>query len=439
MATSLITGLVILCLILIARGLAAPGRAYAYPFLAGGIFLTFVAPQLPGLVGDPAISQPALAKTVAFTIACLAMIWVGWSLGTRRLAPDASPPALPAYDGLLFDERRLLQCAAALSLCGAWFFYAFGQLPDTERLRGIHTGTAVVYLFFAKLLTYGFAIAVLVYASRPSRAALAVIAFDTVFYLERILIAGKRGETAEFVLIIALALWFQRRKAAPRPAIVAALLLSLVGMLGAEQYRQATLYSQEPNWSLVREIDLVRNMERMLAEGGPEMTNAVLVVDRVDARRDLDFGLVAWNWIVHAYVPAQVVGGATKAALKFELPALFDPGYQPPVGSTSTGMADAFASFWYFGCLIFGLVSWFMARLYVGAMQGSVLFQLGYMLSAVPSMLVITHFTAEMVIAWIHIVAFVAPALLYAHVHRNRVLLHSHDAWANLIQERRDS
>lgn len=418
MSMPLIAGLTILCLVLVGRGLAAPGRAYEYPFLAGAIFLTFIVPQLPGLVDAPTIPQVALAKTVAFSIACLAMIWAGWALGTRDLAPDGPPPAARAYAGPAFDERRWLVAAAALSLCGAWFFHAFGQLPDEERLRGMHTGTAVAYLFFAKLLTYGFALALLAYARRPSRAALAIIAFDALFYLERILIAGKRGEAAEFVLIIGLALWFQRRRAPPRPAIAAAIVASLVGMVGAEEYRQATLYAPEPSLEQVLEIDVLANFASLLATGGREMTNAVRVIERVDASRDLDLGLVAWNWVVHAYVPAQIVGGASKAALKFDLPDLFARGYDPPVGSTYTGMSDAFASFWYFGCLIFGFVSFAMARLYVGASSGNALCQVFYMLSVVPAMLVVTHFTAEIVIAWIHVAVFMLPAMVYSYAGR---------------------
>jgi hypothetical protein len=38
------------------------------------------------------------------------------------------------------------------------------------------------------------------------------------------------------------------------------------------------------------------------------------------------------------------------------------------------------------------------------------------MLSAVPSILVVSHFTNEIVIAWVHMAVFLVPALYYARV-----------------------
>ncbi len=62
-----------------------------------------------------------------------------------------------------------------------------------------------------------------------------------------------------------------------------------------------------------------------------------------------------------------------------------------------------------------------MGRIYSAARRGSTVMQLVYMLSAVPSMLTITHFTNEIVIAWIHLAAFMIPVLIYAQLQENRV------------------
>lgn len=394
-------------------GMLEPGRYYQFPFFAAGIFTSFILPQLPGLINNPFISEAALNRTLLFSFLCLSMCWMGWELAVRRQGYARAPVA--------FSESRLLAAACVLTLVGAYFFWRFGQLPDEERLRGILTGRAVAYMFFAKLLTYGFAIGLLCLTQRPSKLAWAAILVCTVFYLERIFIAGRRGETAEFILLIALALWFQKGWAVPRSSVVAGLLFSIVGMLAAGQYREVTYYSDEPDWSSVMSIDLAENWNQLLQEGGAEMGNAVMALDYIDRQRRFDFGLSHWNSIVFAYVPAQLVGQSLKDSLMVDVPPTYERGYQPSVGSTPTGMTDAFASFWYFGCVKFLLIGWAMGRIYSAAREGSTAMRLVYMLSAVPSILAITHFTNEIVIAWIHLAAFMTPALLYAQLQENRL------------------
>ncbi|WP_153020339.1 hypothetical protein [Paramesorhizobium deserti] len=398
--------LTILCLGMLFHGLLVRGRFYQYPFIAAGIFLTFILPQLPGLANSRFIPDASLSKTLAFSSICLAMCGIGWSVGLRTS---------PLKDHA-FSEYRLLKAAGFLSLVGAYFFFEFGRLPDDERLRGILTGRAVAYLFFAKLLTYGFALALICYAHRRSLFALYIILFDSAFYLERIFIAGRRGETAEFCILIALAFWFQRRRAVPRTAVVAGLALSLIGLLGAEEYRKSTWYGETTSgWKAISNIDLQENWERLLKEGGPEMENALIAIEHVDQSQTFDFGLHHWNSTIFSYVPAQLVGANLKRALLINLPSIFG-NHTPPTGSTATGMADAFASFWYFGAFKFFLIAFLLGGIYNSAINGSTTSQIIYMLSVVPAILVITHFTNEIVIAWIHMVIFLFPAIYYARI-----------------------
>jgi hypothetical protein len=83
-------------------------------------------------------------------------------------------------------------------------------------------------------------------------------------------------------------------------------------------------------------------------------------------------------------------------------------------------MMDAFASFSYFGCLKFALVALLLAGIYSCAMQGNTAMQLLYMLSAIPGMLVVTHFTNEIAIAWVHTALFMIPVLLIARIPATR-------------------
>ncbi|TCL75577.1 hypothetical protein [Rhizobium sp. BK251] len=398
--------MMLLSVIILAHGLLARGRFFEFPFLAGSIFLVFVMPQMPGIINNAFMSQSAIVKTLFFSILCLVACWVGWALGLRgRDMQD-----------VVFSEQRLHRVALVLSLIGAYFFYKIGHMPKDQALAGMLTGIAVAYLFFAKLLPYGFAIALLCHARRPTRMTLGIILFDLMFYFERIVIAGRRNETAEFFLMIALALWFQRGWAVPRSAVVGGLVFALVGSLAAGDYRNATVYNEKADFGAVLNIDLVGNWNKLLNEGGPEMTNAIMAIENIDEYKSFDFGIGHWNSTVFTFIPAQIVGAALKESLYIPVDSIFQSGYDRPTGSTSTGMADAFHSFWYFGFVKFLLFAWLLARIYSAAMKGNTMMQLIYMLSVVPSMLAITHFTNEIVIAWIHAAAFLTPAYLYARV-----------------------
>jgi hypothetical protein len=398
--------LIALCVIMLGQGFVRREKAYGFPFLAAGMFLTFVLPQVPGLINDRFVSDEFLARAIFFSVSCLALIGLGWAAGMRvRGLPD-----------FVFDEGRLLKGAAALSLVGAYFFYKFGQLPDEQRLRGFLTGAAVAYLFFAKLLTYGMAIAVLCFARRPSRLAAAIICFDALFYAERIVIAGRRSDLAELGMILVLAFWFQRGWRVPRTALAAGLVMTVVGLLGVGEYREATYYSEKTDWHAVTEIDLKANWDRLLSEGGPEMRNLVYAVGYMSRQPRLDFGTSTWNTLVASYVPAQIVGQGFKQSLMFREGSNYPSGYEELPGTTSTGMLDAFGSFWYFGGLKFFLIAAILGALYAAALGGNTGAQLVYILSAMPSMLVITHFTDEIVIAWVHVTAFLLPVLVWARV-----------------------
>lgn len=386
------------------------GGIYSFPFLAAAMFLTFVLPQIPGLINDRFMPQDgALARAVFFSWLCLVMCAVGWLLGSHSKT---------GWWDAAFSERRLLIYAAALSLLGAYFFHKFGQLDDDQRLRGFLTGTAVAYLFLAKALTYGLAIALLCFARRPSMLALWIILFDAAFYFDRIVIAGRRSDTAELALMIALALWFQLRYIVPRSLVALSMVLAVVGLLGAGEYRAATYYGGAPNWRAVLDIDLAENWRNLIEQGGPEFRNLAFSISYVSEKNAYDYGTTHWNTLVHSYVPAQLVGSSLKESLYAGTPLRYAIDYEPAPGTTPTGMMDSFASFSYLGCLKFALVGGMLAAIHCAAMRGNTAMQLLYMLSVMPAMLVVTHFTNEIVIAWVHIAVFMIPGLLFARIGR---------------------
>jgi hypothetical protein len=398
---ALVTGLML-------EGLVRQERAYQLPFLGAVMTFAFILPQMPGVADDPFLPQGGYVKVCVMAILALLFLRLGWSEHRKPLA----------LFNQTYSESRLLILAGILSAIGSVFYVKISHLPG-EAVIGVQmTGAPVMYLFFARLLNYGLAIAVLCFARRPSLAAGAIVVFDIVLCLERILVTGKRAEALELVLIGALALWFHRRWTIPRSALLAGILLGTIGMSSMADYREITRQNASFEWDSIQRIDIMANFQQLMKSGGPELRNAVYRIDHIDRDQDFDYGAVHWNQLVFNYVPAQLFGRGIKDALRLPMPPPARD-YQPSTGTTETGMVDAFQSFWYFGALKFLLLSYLMSRLWASASAGSTTAQIVYIFSIVPAMHAVSHVTDWVVSVWVHMALFLVPVLIFAAVRGN--------------------
>lgn len=397
-----------LCLWMLTAAATRRGKLYEFPFLAAAITFAFILPQLPGLAVDRFLPTGLYAKVVGFTILCLAMCWLGWM---------PNRPVMQAFQWQ-FNERRLLIVAAILSTIGGYFYYKLSLIPIEMAVATQFTGYNVVLVFFSKFLQYGFGIALLCFFGRPSIPAFMIIAVDAMFYLEHILRSGKRGETAELFIIFALAIWFKRRRAVPHWLALAAVLGGTLAMTSIADYRQMNVKNDGPILSKITEISVWDNFQRLLSSGGAEMHNAIYRKYMVDRNQSYDYGAFHWDTLAWNYVPAQVVGKETKDSFMIGIEDQFDRTYNKPTGTTETGMSDAYASFWYFGAFKFFFIAYLMSRLYGAAMAGSTAPQLFYMQLAIPAMHAISHHTQLVLSAWVHVVVFFIPALLFARIRK---------------------
>lgn len=404
MNAALVVIVALLCAVMLFLGFARRGAIYEFPFLAAAMSAAFILPQLPGLSGNIFLPADGFARAVIFMIGCLTMAWIGWGVSSRPLISQPMP----------LSESRLLIAAALLSSAGAAFYIAVGRLPPETMISVAISGVPVVLLFFSKMLVIGFAIAVLCAARRLSTPAILIALGDTVLYLDRVYVTGKRGEAFEFILIVALGVWFQTRRALPRAIVAVMLVAGVIGLTSTEHYRAMTRRGESPGFEDIAKIDFLGNFETLVAAGGEEFQNAIMQMDFVARTQQYDYGLYHWNELVMAFVPAQVVGVATKRSFLIEVGGSIDRFYEPLYGTTNTGLYDAFTSFGYLGALKFFLVAWLMRRIYRGAMSGDATSQLIYMLSALPAMHVFSHHTNWILTAWIQMAMFIGPALLYA-------------------------
>lgn len=397
--------LIALCVAMFVWGLAARGRIYTFPFLISAATLGWAIPQLIGLCNDAFLPPGALAKTMLMTILCIGSAWIGfvWPVKPYNIGPNLLP-------------HRLAVASLALSLMGSIFFYKISLLPE-QLANANHqwTGIAVAYDFFARVLSYGFVLALLVWMASRSRLALLVVGFDLLFYFHRIVIAGRRWGMIELTIALGVSLWLYRRIVPPRILVVLGIVVGALVISGIGEYRRLTLDPNGARWSEVTNIDLVGNFTDILKNGSYELRNSVYAIEAIDRRAAFDFGAFHWNMLVFNYVPAQIVGEQFKNAMKIDLgpndPAFDEFKYTPVNGTTMTGMADAFGSFWYFGCLKFFLIAIILRKLYLGAKRGDIACQCFYIILLAPAMQAITHHTQFFFSTLVHLVLFMMPVI----------------------------
>ncbi|MDX3924431.1 MAG: hypothetical protein QHC90_01315 [Shinella sp.] len=403
---ALLTFLLLLTVLwLLAQGLSGREKLFQFPFLTGVITFSFILPQVPALINDRFLPDGAFARTVAFTILCLVMCRLGWSSRARPLS----------FLSWNFDYKKLLIVSYILSIAGAYFYFKLSRLPGDLTIGVQISGMPVVYLFIARLMSYGLCIAILCLARRVTWPALLIIGFDLIFYLDRIVVTGKRAEAIELVGMFCLAFWFHRRWAPPRVLVLGGVLLGTLLMNSMGDYREITRENSRPVWQEIGEIDVEKNLRTVLEEGGFEFRNAIMRIHHTNSTMEFDYGKFHWNRLVFSFVPSQFLGTEFKESLMLAVPATARD-YDPVTGTTETGMADAFQSFWYLGALKFLILAYLMCRLWASAERGEMAGQLVYILSIVPAMHAVSHQTDWVLTVWVHMLIFLVPSLAFAIV-----------------------
>jgi hypothetical protein len=402
-------------------GMQRRDRMIQFPFLAAVVFMGWVAPQLLGLTSYPGRPPGALEKTIFMAWLCLLSCCAGYVFNRR-------PAGLFEWR---FDRQRLVWASAVLSLLGAFFFYQVSLLAvDVSKTTGNQwTGIITIYVFLAYPLTVGFAMALLLYLAKATLPTLIIVLFGLSFYSFSILIHGRRQDAVELCLMVLMALWFQRRWLPPRGVMIGAVLLGALFVNSIGNYRSTMMDTDQWSWTgagvaELLKIDFVGNLRRIGEGEEPsyELKNAMFSIEATDRRRDFDYGLSLWNGFVQRYIPGQLIGQEVKRSLYIErgdsARLLF--GFVPNLGSTLTGLTDAFQSFWFFGAIKFFLIGFVMSRWWRAARAGNRVAQLVLMLCVGASLLAITHDTHHFFLIFVEIVTFMLPALLYARVPRQR-------------------
>lgn len=399
----MLTVLIGMCIALIAEGIINKQKMYEFPFLGAGTFLAYVIPQFIGLQGDPTLPFGAYDKAVVMTVLCVAGLYAGYY--TRK-----KPFNFFHWE---FERKDLLRLALGLSLFSSFFFFLISRLPDHMTDESQWTGLPVAYIFFARSLKYGLAIAFYLFFKYKDKKALGIVLFDLIFYLDRILISGRRGDTVELAMVFLLTLFFTRQYIIPRAVMFCGLVFGTLLVHSIGDYREQVKGEGNSPLEALQNISFKENFDQIMEEGHAEVTNAIYTIASTDATGNYDYGIFHWNTLVFNYVPAQLVGRSFKDALLIKYDDGFGPYfyYDVKVGSTFTGIADAFRSFGYFGFLKFFLIAYIIRGMFLSAKAGNIVFIFVLAVITKDAMHAITHHTQWFFSPLVHISIFLMSGL----------------------------
>lgn len=399
-----------LCVVLVVISILRPRWFYEFPYFMAATFMAFVLPQAYALYRNE-WGGIYLQTTLLMCFFCLACCWLGY-----RLRPH---PALLEKLNISVDTGRFLHGGILLIVVGWYFTYKLGTLPE-EELTSMMTGIGTVYLFFSGLVYPGFAICF--YCALKERKVFPWVATSlaALIPLQTAVLYGRREPTVLFLLSLGLGIYFVKRRAAPRWAILAGILGAMIVIPGTSEYRSR---AKEDPWAALKETNFTEEFQESLDPGAiSELKNAAALIAATQATGDYEFGAGYWNRMVFRFVPAQFLGKDFKDSLMiggkqrdygdFVYDIL---GFDLPPGSTVTGIGDSFNQFGYLGCLFFAALGYFFKNLWAAADHANgIVAQILYTQVATSAMRAVTHQTIDFLPGFIYGAIFIWAVAFYA-------------------------
>jgi hypothetical protein len=239
-----------------------------------------------------------------------------------------------------------------------------------------------------------------------------MVLFGLSNYFQIILTHARRGPAIELVFIVLLTFAMAKRKKIPAAAITILFVIGTLWSTNIEHFRHEDMDMVEK----VETADYLKKFSDVLERGGLEVQNGAEVIWATHEKESYEFGAIHWNRLVHAYFPGQIFGRDTKQRLKLDLEELAEQANirRGTVGVTSTGMADCFTSFGYFGCLKYFVIGAVMGRWFRRAFAGDLAAQLAYSTLISAALHTISHGTGWLLNESIHMAIFSYPLLYWA-------------------------
>lgn len=389
----LLAVLIAITLAVLYHGVRRVGAEFELPFILAFIYASFVCTQAIGLYNLGDLPQQWLQSLLTVAILSLLASLAGW-YGTYR---ERTPRAPRQYNVKIHNKTVLLFTIAAVFVRAVYWSLPLEILAQREP-----TGIVTIVAFLSYINHVSLVLAALVYFSRGGVYLRILLIANIAAFLPDVMIMAKRADLFFLLFALAGAVWFRRGTAVRRLYIIVGIIVGGMLMYAVGDIRRSNGLAAElvpGKYQTIgaqgAPIDFIGNLPFLSVGATQEMRNAAYAIAATNDRGVLDLGLGLWNRLVKLYVPAQVVGIEFKDALivggALATTALSQFDYLSSRGSTWTGFADGYASFGYFGVLVFFLNASICKRFFVLGLRGSLVSQTRYLFFSVFAIQSISH------------------------------------------------
>jgi len=349
-----------------------PGGYIEYPFLFAVVLVGWIVPQLWYLTSDVLLPQGAVEKLQLIILLTLAMVVVGWKLGTRGAYPSGVTPTPPIHavipitivlTGISFVLDSLL-----IIYRDQWIAEGGGQQA---------TGTIPVLAFFGSVRIIPLWLSVHLFLRKRSTIVIALLAVNIIGTGTIAFVLLRRSEMIDFFFVMLTAFWFTRRFQVPKAVLIAGILLVTPVMYSIGALRGAAIQVKEEtgqdvgllSFRTLSKIDFGQSTVDA-ASKAPDLANAVALIDYTDRWDRNTLGANTWNKVVWLYVPAIVFGPELKRELQIDWAAKAYDQFDYQKGTTPTGFGFVYQEFGLFGPVYFLVVSFVFGRVWLWCNRG---------------------------------------------------------------------
>lgn len=391
-----------------------PEKIYEYPYFMAATFAVFIVPQAFSLMRFPGGAKPVMITNVMLmSCLCFGGCWLGY-------LPRAWRPVQKFFSSPV-DINRLFHGGLVFMAASFYFNHLISQMTDEEKGGSMWTGKVTIYGFFGDLIYPAFAIALTSALRKGDFFSWVITIMCGIGPIEAAIFAARREHFVQFILTLVLTLYYQKKIKPPRLLILGSIILAMLAIPATGSYRAI---ASEGDWERVHQIDLIGNFKDYFnQESILELRNAAFEIEAVRTSGAYEYGKGYSDQLVFRFVPAQIVGKAFKDSLMFHpseermFAELYRLGYVASNGSTTTGMADAFQQFGWFGFLFFAFIAIMYKSIYYATLQPDAMFaQLFYILICTSAMRAVTHQTIDFFPGVVYYGIFLGLLFLYARI-----------------------
>jgi len=356
----------------LAAGFLRPNGYMQVPFWVAAVYLGWAIPQLWYMRQVYRTSaEDHLATLHIFCLFCLLATIAGWYWGVRSGKGRAIREVV--------TDDMLVRICVVITIIVCLMTIGIAVRPREEWAGPIWSGPLAIMNFFRELKLVSLFLSLYLVAKRRNTLTIALVVIHIALYVPAAVLLFRRRAMLELFTCTILALWFARRTVMPRVMIAAAIPAGMLVVFAVASLRDMSdAYTTDARWltlSEVSSVDFWAATPFTNENNASEMTNALRMVRFADDHGVHTYGGATWNRIVHLWVPAQLVGEEGKRNLKvdYELPQRIVDTYneQNRIGSTPTGMGEAYLEFGFLGALFFAAMGFVTGRWWSRAHRGS--------------------------------------------------------------------